>query len=109
VAKGENSSTGWCKVSKNSKFLQDINYLDAEQTVRYKRKIEKDENYLSQMISLMKPIEKTIFQVRITSKRRHNMLVCNLLVHRTTPSTFTNPTLTTWSQLLWPNAVVRAR
>lgn len=33
---------------------KDINHLDPEQTVRYKRKIEKDENYISQVLTLAK-------------------------------------------------------
>lgn len=39
------SEGGWPK---------DINPLDGEQTVRYKRKIEKDENYINQVMALAK-------------------------------------------------------
>jgi dynein intermediate chain 2, axonemal len=41
---------------------KDVNYLDPEQTVRYKRKIEKDESYLTQVLNLTKPMEHVIFQ-----------------------------------------------
>ncbi|XP_037954081.1 dynein intermediate chain 3, ciliary [Teleopsis dalmanni] len=40
----------------------DINVNDPEQTVRYKRKIEKDENYITQVMSLSKPMEHYIHQ-----------------------------------------------
>lgn len=33
---------------------KDINSLDPEQTVRYKRKIEKDDNYISQVLTVAK-------------------------------------------------------
>ncbi|XP_055377492.1 dynein axonemal intermediate chain 2 [Condylostylus longicornis] len=41
---------------------KDINMQDPEQTVRYKRKIEKDENYIQQILALTKPMEHYIFQ-----------------------------------------------
>ncbi|XP_023160983.1 dynein intermediate chain 3, ciliary isoform X1 [Drosophila hydei] len=41
---------------------KDINMHDPEQTVRYKRKIEKDENYITQVMNLTKPMEHYIFQ-----------------------------------------------
>lgn len=47
------SEGGWPK---------DINYLDPEQTVRYKRKIEKDENYITQVLTLAKHLEHAINQ-----------------------------------------------
>ncbi|EDS30420.1 dynein intermediate chain 2 [Culex quinquefasciatus] len=47
------SEGGWPK---------DVNYLDPEQTVRYRRKIEKDENYVTQLTGLTKPMEHCIYQ-----------------------------------------------
>ncbi|XP_030372957.1 dynein intermediate chain 3, ciliary isoform X1 [Scaptodrosophila lebanonensis] len=41
---------------------KDINMQDPEQTVRYKRKIEKDENYITQVMNLTKPMEHYIYQ-----------------------------------------------
>ncbi|XP_037907219.1 dynein intermediate chain 3, ciliary isoform X2 [Hermetia illucens] len=41
---------------------KDINMHDPEQTVRYRRKIEKDESYINQIMSLSKPMEHYIFQ-----------------------------------------------
>ncbi|XP_055703785.1 dynein intermediate chain 3, ciliary-like [Phlebotomus papatasi] len=41
---------------------KDVNLADPEQTVRYKRKIEKDESYIVQVMSLTKPMEHCIFQ-----------------------------------------------
>lgn len=41
---------------------KDINMSDPEQTVRYKRKIEKDENYITQVMHLTKPMEHYIHQ-----------------------------------------------
>ncbi|KMY99050.1 uncharacterized protein Dsimw501_GD12783, isoform C [Drosophila simulans] len=41
---------------------KDINMHDPEQTVRYKRKIEKDENYITQVMNLTKPMEHYIHQ-----------------------------------------------
>ncbi|XP_052860937.1 dynein intermediate chain 3, ciliary [Anopheles cruzii] len=47
------SEGGWPK---------DVNFLDPEQTVRYRRKVEKDENYISQLMASTKPMEHCIFQ-----------------------------------------------
>ncbi|XP_014093385.2 dynein intermediate chain 3, ciliary isoform X1 [Bactrocera oleae] len=41
---------------------KDINMSDPEQTVRYKRKIEKDENYITQVMNLTNPMEHYIHQ-----------------------------------------------
>lgn len=41
---------------------KDINMHDPEQTVRYKRKIEKDESYITQVMNLTKPMEHYIYQ-----------------------------------------------
>uniref|UniRef100_A0A336MZX5 CSON007193 protein n=1 Tax=Culicoides sonorensis TaxID=179676 RepID=A0A336MZX5_CULSO len=41
---------------------KDVNPKDGEQTVRYKRKIEKDENYINQVMSLAKHLEGAIHQ-----------------------------------------------
>ncbi|EDW79093.1 dynein axonemal intermediate chain 2 [Drosophila tropicalis] len=41
---------------------KDINMHDPEQTVRYKRKIEKDDNYITQVMNLTKPMEHYIHQ-----------------------------------------------
>uniref|UniRef100_A0A1A9VG63 Uncharacterized protein n=1 Tax=Glossina austeni TaxID=7395 RepID=A0A1A9VG63_GLOAU len=41
---------------------KDINMHDPEQTVRYKRKIEKDENYINEVMNLTKPMEQYILQ-----------------------------------------------
>ncbi|XP_055692892.1 dynein intermediate chain 3, ciliary-like [Lutzomyia longipalpis] len=41
---------------------KDVSLADPEQTVRYKRKIEKDESYIVQVMSLTKPMEHCIFQ-----------------------------------------------
>lgn len=41
---------------------KDINRLDEEQTARYRKKQEKDENYLNQMKGMIKACEHAIFQ-----------------------------------------------
>ncbi|CAK9823903.1 Dynein axonemal intermediate chain 2 [Anthophora retusa] len=47
------SEGGWPK---------DLNIKDTEQTVRYKRKIEKDELYIHRMLQLLPPMEQCILQ-----------------------------------------------
>lgn len=41
---------------------KDVSLLDPEQTTRYRRKIEKDELFLTQVMALTKPMEHCIFQ-----------------------------------------------
>lgn len=41
---------------------KDVNLADPEQTTRYRRKIEKDELYISQVMGLTKPMEHCIYQ-----------------------------------------------
>lgn len=46
---------------------KDVSQSDPEQTTRYRRKIEKDEVYLSQVMGLTKPMEHCIFQNNATN------------------------------------------
>lgn len=46
---------------------KDVSQSDPEQTTRYRRKIEKDETYISQVMGLTKPMEHCIFQNNATN------------------------------------------
>ncbi|XP_055904528.1 dynein axonemal intermediate chain 2 isoform X2 [Eupeodes corollae] len=63
VANTERATFKNCGITHNEGgWPKDINMQDPEQTVRYKRKIEKDENYITQVMNLTKPMEHYIHQ-----------------------------------------------
>lgn len=63
IANTERATYKHCGVTHNEGgWPKDINMHDNEQTVRYKRKIEKDESYITQVMNLIKPVEHCIFQ-----------------------------------------------
>lgn len=53
-------SRGMCHVEGG--WPKDVSLADPEQTTRYRRKIEKDEVFISQVMGLCKPMEHCIFQ-----------------------------------------------
>lgn len=75
---------------------KDVNYQDSEQTLRYRRKLEKDDTYITQVPRLGEVRVKTSDNIRLTALFLASEL--NSAFFKTTPLISTRNTSRAWSQ-----------